>query len=374
MRVRLSNLKRQYCSIREEITSRMEMVMERQDFILGSEVKELESTMATIIGTEDAVGVSSGTDALLMCLMAEGIGQGDEVIVPGNSFIATVDAVCRVGATPVFVDIDKGKHTLSPDNFEKAISARTKAVIPVHLFGRMVRNMDVIRKLADLNSIIVIEDAAQSILASYRGCKAGSMGHYGCLSFFPSKNLGCFGDGGMITTDRERAAKLRKIRVHGASSKYHHSCIGGNFRLDTLQAAVLLAKLPYLKEWTNRRIEIADQYCGAILGIGHGIKRPDTPWRSPEYKHVFNQFVVMFESKVIRDHVKSELKLAGIDTAIYYPVPLYKQECFGAVNSEHYPNSDALSEKSLALPIYPELTNEEVQYVTKSFEEIICSM
>jgi dTDP-4-amino-4,6-dideoxygalactose transaminase len=331
---------------------------------MGPEVEALERELAALIGVEHAVGVSSGTDALLVALMALGIGPGDEVITPTFSFFATAGCVSRVGATPVFVDIDPATFNVDPAAVARAITPRTRAVLPVHLFG-LCADLDAILDVAASRGIPVIEDAAQAIGARLGRRQAGAMGTVGCFSFFPSKNLGAFGDGGLVTTtDAALAAELRLLRNHGAEPRYFHARVGGNFRLDALQAAVLRIKAPHLEEWTTARRANADRYRAlfAEYGIGGAVTLPTEP---EGRTHIYNQFVIRTDR---RDRLREHLTGAGISTEIYYPVPLHRQECFArlAPPADPLPAADAAAATVLALPIYGELTDAQLRHVAAS--------
>src|SRR4051812_12019847 len=320
MTVPLLDLKAQYEAIRPEIERAMRDVMESQHFILGPHVTACEAAIAAYCGASHAIGMSSGTDALLACLMAEGIGPGDEVITTPFTFFATAGCIARTGAAPVFVDIDPCTYNLDPAGIERAITPLTKAIVPVHLFGQMC-DMDAIMEIARARGLAVIEDAAQSIGATYKGRKAGSNGVCGCLSFFPSKNLGAAGDGGMIVTNDEALAKrMGLLRNHGAAPKYYHKQIGGNFRLDPIQAAVLLVKLPHLQEWSAARVRNADYYNRRFAAQPLG-----TPFVRTDCVSIYNQYVIRCGR---RDELKAYLQEQEIGTEIYYPLPLHMQECF----------------------------------------------
>jgi dTDP-4-amino-4,6-dideoxygalactose transaminase len=349
-------------------------VYKTQQFILGPKVEAFEEEVAAYCGCRYAVGVSSGTDALLISLMCAGVGRGDYVITTPYTFFATVGAVVRAGAAPIFVDIEKETYNMDPDALASTLSAlpaeirtRLKAILPVHLFGQMV-DMDKVVDLARRHGLTVIEDAAQAIGAEYQAGdgstrRAGSMGDYGCFSFFPSKNLGGFGDAGMVTTnDRQNYEKLKVLRVHGAKPKYVHHMIGGNFRLDALQASVLMAKMKYLDEWTEKRRENAGLY--RFLFQEMGIKGISLPIERHK-RHVFNQFVI--EVGKGRDLLKAHLIEKGVGCEVYYPVPLHMQECLKPFGYRHqeFQNSDAAAERTLALPIFPELRREEIRYIVE---------
>ncbi len=360
MNVPFLDLNEQYETIRSEVDRAIAEVCESQRFILGPEVREFETEIADYCETEFAVGVSSGTDALLVALMALGVGPGDEVITTAYSFFATAGVIARVGAEPVFVDVEPDTLNLEPAAVEKAITDRTRAIIPVHLFGRCA-DMDRLMELSREHDIPVIEDAAQAIGArDEQGRPAGSMGSFGCYSFFPTKNLGGFGDGGMVVTDDPEMAKtVRALRVHGGKKKYHYSMVGGNFRLDELQAAVLRVKLRYLSEWTDRRRSNARTYREMLQDrdLGENVRVLEG---GPG--HVYNQFVVRCRD---RDELRSFLGDHGIGTQVYYPVPLHLQECFAdcGYTAGDLPVSEAAAGDSLALPVFPELTVDHQAYV-----------
>lgn len=354
-KIPLLDLKAQYGTIRSEIQQALVRVCESQHFILGPEVAALEKEIATFCGAKHAVGVSSGTDALLVALMAAGVSSGDEVITTPYTFFATAGVVDRLGARCVFVDIEPETFNIDARQVRERITERTRAVIPVHLFGRCA-DIDPIREAVDGRSITVIEDAAQAIGATDdQGRAAGTMGDMGCFSFFPSKNLGAFGDGGMVvTSDSSLAELLRPLRVHGSSPKYYHPMVGGNFRLDAIQAAVLRVKLPYLESWTERRRENACRYRDLLSEIPKVTLPVDTPG------HVYNQFVIRVPE---RDALRTFLKDNGVSTEVYYPLSLHLQECFRDLGYREgdFPVAEAASRESLALPIYPELTEAQLQ-------------
>lgn len=361
--VPLLDLRAQYASIKEEILEAVHAVLESQWFILGPQVRECQDRIAEYSSCRRAVGLSSGTDALLICLMAEEIGPGDEVITTPYTFFATAGCISRVGAKPVFVDICPKTFNVDASRIESRITAKTKAIIPVHLFGQCA-DMAPILELAERYGLTVIEDAAQAIGAEYKGRRAGSMGHYGCFSFFPSKNLGAGGDGGMVVTqDEARAEKLETLRVHGARPKYHHKLIGGNFRLDAVQSAIVNVKLRYLDQWTAGRQANAQHYRilfeeSGLLARGC-VKLPD---EAPDSRHIYNQFVVRVRR---RDELRAYLKEQGVGTEIYYPIPLHLQECFAELGYREgdLPESERAARETLALPIYPELDSEQKQHV-----------
>jgi dTDP-4-amino-4,6-dideoxygalactose transaminase len=357
MKVPLLDLKAQYSSIKDEILAAVAEVLESQVCIAGPKVAELERKIAQLSDCKYAVGVSSGTDALLCSLMALSIGQGDEVITTPFSFFATASCIARLGATPVFADINPQTYNIDPGLIEAAITPRTKAIIPVHLFGQMA-DMDPIVEIANRRGLFIIEDAAQSISATYKSRKAGSIGTTGCFSFFPSKNLGAAGDGGMIVTNDEKLyERMSILRSHGAKPKYYHKYIGGNFRLDPIQAAILLVKLRYLDSWSEGRRRNASIYNSLFAGTPVG-----TPYIRPDCVSIFNQYVIRIEN---RDEVLGTLAAAEISTEVYYPLPLHLQECFLSVvpPGAGLPISEDAAKHVLALPIYPELTPEMIHYV-----------
>jgi dTDP-4-amino-4,6-dideoxygalactose transaminase len=358
--VPLLDLKAQYATIREEMQAAILAVMESQQFIGGPAVKELEGLVAAYSGCRAAVGVSSGTDALLASLMALGIGPGDEVITTPYTFFATAGSIWRTGARPVFVDIEPDTFNIDPSRIEAAITDRTRAIMPVHLFGQ-VAEMEPIMSIAERRGLHVIEDAAQAIGAQYRGRRAGSIGTLGCFSFFPSKNLGGLGDGGMVVTqDPDLGERLAITRNHGSKPKYYHGFVGGNFRLDTIQAAGLIVKLRHLDGWSARRRENAARYDALLAGCPQVV----TPRVRPYNTSIFNQYVVRVPR---RDELQAYLKEQGIGTEVYYPLSLHQQQCFAELGYREgdFPESERAAAESLALPIYPELTEEQLAYVAE---------
>lgn len=357
--VPLLDLKAQYAMIRDEIRDAIDRVIESQYFILGPEVLALEQEVAAYSQCDFGIGVSSGTDALLVALMAIDIEPGDEVITTPYSFFATAGSIARLGAKPVFVDIDLDSYNINPDGIEAAITEHTRAIIPVHLYGQMV-DMEPIMEIAERRKLYVIEDAAQAIGSEYKGQRAGSIGQLGCFSFFPSKNLGGYGDGGMVTTnDPELAERVSRLRNHGYKKKYFNQEVGGNFRLDALQAAVLRVKLPYLDQWTAARQRNAE--CYRQLFVDAGLTEIIMPTELPDRRHIYNQFVIRCQQ---RNDLMSYLKERQIGCEIYYPLPLHLQECFAKLGYQvgDMPVSEEAAMGTLALPIYPELT-ETVQAV-----------
>lgn len=380
MKVPLLDLKKQYATIEKETIRAIEELCKTQQFILGPKVKQLEEEIASYCNCEFAVGVSSGTDALLIALMSAGVGYGDLVITTPYTFFATVGAIVRVGARPLFVDIREDSFCLDPEALGMTLASlsreerrKAKTVIPVHLYGQCA-DMQPILKIAEEFHLVVIEDAAQAIGAEYewndgRISRAGAMGQYGCFSFFPSKNLGAFGDGGMVTTnDPEIYDRLQVLRVHGSKPKYYHHLIGGNFRLDALQAAILSLKLKFLDTWSAKRQENAALYRKLFKQSGLGdIRLPE----EKERRHIYNQFVIRVPEK--RDEMKTFLRERGVGCEIYYPVPLHMQACFHELNyrKEDFPKSVEAAETSLALPIFPELTAEQIGYVVDTIREFM---
>ncbi len=391
MKVPLLDLKSQYHSISAEIQKALKQVIENQTFILGPVVQKLEEQIAAYSGCQHGVGVSSGSDALLIALMAENIGAGDEVITTPYTFFATAGAISRVGAKPVFVDIDSVSYNIDSGLIEEKITDNTKAIIPVHLYGQCA-DMTPIMEIARKYNVGVIEDAAQAIGAEYPVMgsdgktavkRAGDMGDYGCFSFFPSKNLGAFGDGGMVVTnDADRDDRLRVMRAHGSKPKYYHKVIGGNFRLDAIQAAVLLTKLKYLDNWTAARKRNAEWYDGVLtqsdLSNKGLLRTPVAHWKGTlrggngrdngiaesinHNYHIYNQYIV---STPHRDALQRYLNAKNIGTAIYYPLPLHLQGCFADLGYRKgdFPISEASAEQTLAIPVYPELKGDQMQYV-----------
>jgi dTDP-4-amino-4,6-dideoxygalactose transaminase len=358
MKIKLLDLVPQYTAIRDEIGEAIERVLSSQQFILGEAVLEFEEDIARYCGTRFAVGVASGSDAILLSLMAYDIGDGDEVVTTPYTFFSTVSSITRLGARPVFVDIDPTTFNIDPEGVRKALTPRTKAVVPVHLFGQSA-DMDPIRDVAEDRGIAVIEDACQSIGALYKGRKVGSIGDTGCFSFFPSKNLGCFGDGGMVTTDDEKIMRrLRSLRMHGSSERYYHTEVGVNSRLDALQAAVLRVKLGHLDRWNEGRRRNAARYGERLSRLG-GV---EVPIEAEYAVSVFNQYVIRAER---RDELMGFLRQEGIGCEIYYPLPLHRQECFAFLDAseEDFPESERAARETLALPVYPELEDGQIDYV-----------
>jgi dTDP-4-amino-4,6-dideoxygalactose transaminase len=357
MTVPLLDLRRQYHSIQHEIDPVVKEVIESQIFIKGPKVAEFEQEIAEYCGTEWAVGVASGTDAILLSLMAYGVERGDEVITTPYTFFATAGSIARLGAVPVFVDIDPRTYNIDADGIEAAITGRTKAIIPVHLYGQCAE-MNTVMDVAERHGLIVIEDAAQAIGAEYGGRRAGSIGHTGCFSFFPSKNLGGFGDGGIVTTNDERIAdKIVSLREHGQRDSYFYCAVGANSRLDALQAAVLSVKLQHLDVWSDGRAANAEYYNRRFGG-----SPVVTPCREEHNRHIYNQYVIRVPD---RDGLFAHLKKKGIGCALYYPLPLHLQECFAELGYSEggLPESERAARETVAIPVFSLLTEEEKDYV-----------
>ena len=368
MRVPLLDLTIQYASIRDDIHAAIDRVCASQQFIGGPELEAFEQEVAATIGVPFAVGVSSGTDALLVSLIALGIGAGDEVVTPTFSFFATAGSVVRTGARPVFVDVDPATLTMRAEEVERVIGPRTKAIIPVHLYG-LCADMAPLLALAADAGIAVIEDAAQALGATYHGRQAGALGTFGCFSFFPSKNLGAFGDAGLVTVhDEALAARIKRLRNHGAEQRYYHREIGGNFRLDALQAAVLRVKLPHLSGWNAAREANARTYKQLFdaAGLGKVVLPVDAPGR----RHIYHQFVIRVPE---RDRVRAHLAERGVGTDVYYPVPFHRQECFAGLTppDRQFPEADRAAAEVLALPIFPELTHAQQTHVVDVIAECL---
>jgi dTDP-4-amino-4,6-dideoxygalactose transaminase len=363
LQVPLLDIPASYEQILSDVEKKISEVIRSGRFILGPVVEELEARITDYCGTKYAIGVSSGTDALLISLMAAGIGEGDEVITTPFTFFATAGSIARVGAHPVFVDIEPETFNIDPKQIENKITDKTRALMPVHLYGQCA-NMDSILEVARRHGLAVIEDAAQAIGSEYKGQRAGSIGDYGCLSFFPTKNLGGFGDGGMVTTSsKELYERVKILRVHGSEPKYFHKTIGGNFRLDAIQAAVVLAKLNYLDHWTELRRQNAEIYKTLFekRGLLNSLELPSetTP------RHVYNQYVIRV--KDYRDGLRQFLDKNHVATEIYYPLPLHLQECFDSLGYHQgdFPVAERAADEVLALPVYPELTESQLEYVVE---------
>jgi dTDP-4-amino-4,6-dideoxygalactose transaminase len=365
MEVPLLDLKAQYATIKDEVLAAVSEVLESQRCIGGPKVTELEEKIAAISDCRFAVGASSGTDAILNCLMSLDIGAGDEVITTPFTFFATVGCIVRTGAKPVFVDIDVKTFNINPELIESAVTEKTKAIMPVHLFGQMA-DMDPIMEIANKHDLAVIEDAAQSITSTYKGRKAGSIGTVGCFSFFPSKNLGGIGDGGMVVTNDEQLyERILIMRNHGSKPKYYHKYIGGNFRLDPIQAAALLVKLPHLDEWSEARRRNAAYYDKKFSGTV-----VQTPYISADCVSIFNQYVIRIPR---RDEVMTHLRDNKIGCEVYYPVPAHLQECFSYLGYKEgdFTESEKAAKEVLALPVYPELADKQIEYVANYIKEYL---
>jgi dTDP-4-amino-4,6-dideoxygalactose transaminase len=364
MGVPLLDLRLQYASIRDEVRRAIDELCESQQFILGRAVQELEREIAAYSQVRFAIGVSSGTDALLLAMMAAGIEPGDEVITTPFTFFATAGCIARLGAKPVFVDIDPETYNIDPRQIRAAITDKSRAIIPVHLYGQCA-DMDPIMALAEKHKLCVIEDAAQAIGAKYKGRLAGGLGHIGCFSFYPSKNLGGFGDGGMVTSNDEALAeRMKLLRVHGDLGGYDHQFIGGNFRLDSLQAAVLRVKLARLDNWHSRRRENAERY--NRLFAGSSVVFP----KIADYNESnFNYYCIQVDQ---RDKVLKHLRGKNIGCCVYYPKPLHLQTCFAYLGGKKgdFPISERVAERILAIPIYPELTAEQIDEVVDAILEV----
>ena len=387
MRVPLLDLKPQYLSLKKELDEAVLRIAESQYFILGPEVQKMEEEFCIYLKCKHAIGVSSGTDALLLALMAIDIKPGDEVIVPTFSFFATAGVVSRLNAVPVLTDIDPVTYNLDPVDVERKVTPKTKAIIPVHLYGQSA-DMKPVMEIAKKNNLKVIEDGAQAIGAEYKDGKcAGTIGDMGCFSFFPSKNLGCYGDGGLVVTDDDELAhSLRIKRVHGGEPKYYHKVIGGNFRLDALQAAVLRVKLPHLDSWSEHRRENAERYNSFFVEAGlieetgrinfddsNKVLLPKAIYKDFKHLrnyHIYNQYIIRVQE---RDALREFLLNNDIGCEIYYPVPFHQQECFADLGYKDgdFPISETAGAATLALPIYPELTTEQQQYVVDKIKEFI---
>lgn len=390
MKVPLLDLTLQYKSLKEELNNALIRTAESQQFILGKEVEKFESSICEYLNCEYSIGVSSGTDALLVSLMALNIQPDDEVILPSYSFFATAGVVSRLNAIPVFVDIEPITFNISVNDIKKKITKKTKAIIPVHLYGQSAE-MTEIMNIAREHNLYVVEDAAQAIGTQYKDGKyVGTIGDLGCFSFFPSKNLGAFGDGGIVTTNnKELADKVKILRNHGAEPKYYHKIIGGNFRLDAIQAAVLNVKLPYLDSWSEKRRQNANFYTKLFIekNLAEEEGKRINNWLNDKKKkvilpkaiyknsslknyHIFNQYIILVEK---RDELRNYLAEKEIGTEVYYPVPFQRQECFRNLNynDNDFPNSNFAAEHSIALPIFPELTNEQLEYVVYNINDFI---
>ncbi len=361
----------QYNAMSSEILSAVERLLAEQKFILGDEVAELESEIATYCDARHAIGCNSGTDALIIALQALGIGEGDEVITTPFSFFATASSIVRAGATPVFVDIDPETFNLDPQCVEDAVTPKTKAIMPVHLYGQCA-DMEPLWRIATQHKLAIVEDACQAIGAEYQGRRAGVLGAVGCFSFFPTKNLGGAGDGGMMTTDDpELAARLKRLRVHGDVGQYEHIEVGMNSRLDALQAAVLRVKLRRLEFWTASRQRNAKRYADMFRQTGL-TDTLELPTAKGDSRHVYNQYCVRVRSG-LRDHIMQKMREAKVGCAVYYPKPLHLQKCFASLGYRlgQFPEAEAASKDILALPIYPELPMSDQERVVGTLQKIV---
>jgi dTDP-4-amino-4,6-dideoxygalactose transaminase len=369
MKVPLLDLQAQYRPLRDDILAAMTRVADSQRFIMGPEIDALEGELAALLGIEHAVSVSSGTDAILLALMTLGVKAGDEVVTPTYSFFATAGAVARLGATPVLVDIDPVTYNIDPAAIERAITPRTRAIMPVHLFG-LSADLDPILDLAKGAGVPVIEDAAQAIGSQYKTRAIGGIGALGCFSFFPSKNLGAFGDAGLLTTnDAKLAKRARLLRTHGMEPKYYHHLVGANFRMDALQAAILRVKAPHLARWTEGRRANAARYRTMFqeAGLAREVGLPTEP---ADRRHIYNQFVIRSPQ---RDALKRHLDEAGIGNEIYYPVPFHFQPCFAYLGHKpgEFPHAERAANESLAIPVYGELNAGQQQHVVDAIGEFV---
>ena len=358
MKVPLLDLVSQYQEIKPEMDAAIQRVLDSGHFILGPEVAAFEKEIADYLGVTHGIGVASGTDALLLALRALSIGPGDEVILPAYTFFATIGAVLHVGATPVLADVDEKTYCIDIRQTRAKVTPATKAIIPVHLYGQAA-DMDALAEIANEYGLSIIEDNAQAFGAEYKGKKTGGIGDIGCLSFFPSKNLGGYGDGGMVVTDNpDLAEKMRMLRAHGWKKKYFPEILGYNSRLDAIQAAVLRVKLPHLDKWNEGRRKVAHIYSEALAGV----KNIQTPYEAPDRKHVYHLYILQVSN---RDEMQARLNEAGIGTSVYYPQPLHLAEPCKALGYKEgdFPVAERASAETVAIPVYPEMTAEQIEYV-----------
>jgi dTDP-4-amino-4,6-dideoxygalactose transaminase len=368
MKVPILDLRPQHEALRSELLEAIEKVVDSQQFVLGPEVKTLEAELAEYLHVSHAIGCASGSDALLLALMALDVKPGDEVITVPFTFFATGSAITRLGARPVFVDIDRDTFTINPALVESAVTPRTRAVMPVHIYGQCAE-MDPLIEICERHKLPLVEDAAQAIGATYRGRQAGSMGLIGCFSFYPSKNLGGAGDGGLLTTkDDAIADRLRALRIHGGETEYYHREVGINSRLDSLQAAVLRVKLRYLEKWSEARRQKAARY-SQLLEQSALAFSVIPPFLNPNSSHIFHQYVIRVPQH--RDALMAHLIARGIGTRVYYPVPLHLQECFGFLGYKEgeFPEVESATKETMALPCFPELTDLQQEYVVNAIRE-----
>ena len=366
MNVPLLDLQAQYASLRDEVREAVVRVLDSQRFVLGDEVRKLEASIAAYTQTTHAIACASGSDAVLLALMALDVGPGDEVITTPFTFFATASSITRLGARPVFVDIDPSSYNLDTSQVGNAITDRTKALLPVHLYGQCTE-MDLLLEVSEQHGIPIVEDAAQAIGATDRGEQAGSMGAIGSFSFYPTKNLGAAGDGGVMTTnDNNLAARLRRLRTHGGANEYVHSEVGINSRLDELQAAVLNVKFPHLDKWSDERARKAAVYDELLLDDMDFELIP--PSSREEARHIYHQYVIRVPEH--RDALMEHLKRHGVGTKVYYPIPLHRQECFAYLGYKEgeFPESERAARETLALPVYPELTETQQAYVVETIK------
>ncbi|MCE3234064.1 MAG: WecE [Vampirovibrio sp.] len=365
------NLTRQYEQLKTSIDEALIRVAASGHYILGPEVKAFEEEMARYLGVKHVIGCANGTDALFLALKALKIGAGDEVITTPFSYMATSESIVRAGAKPVFVDIEPDTMNMDVSLLEAALTSKTKAVLPVHIFGQAA-NMDEITRFARQHNLAIVEDCAQAIGSEYKGKKVGGIGEVGCFSFFPSKNLGAFGDGGMCTTnDDELAERLRMLRVHGSRKRYYHEESGLNSRLDEIQAAILRIKLPHIDEWNHARQAVADRYDAQLKPLAQFLK---TPYRYTDSKHVFHQYTLQLQgaqAAKLREQLQQALQQTEIQSMIYYPVPLYRQQTHADLNLNpaDYPVCEEISDRVLSLPMFPELTLQEQETVTNALAD-----
>lgn len=363
MNIQMVDLKRQYLKYKTEIDKAIYEVLDSTQFILGKKVAEFEKNAAEYLGVKYAIGVANGTDALQIAMMAVGIGKDDEVITTPFTFVATTETIVMLGAKPVYVDIDPMTYNIDPQKIKEKITSKTKAILPVHLYGNP-SEMDEILKIAKEHNLFVIEDSAQGFGSEYKGKKVCSFGDVACISFFPSKNLGCYGDGGMVVTNNEEIhQKVRMIASHGSKVRYVHEILGMNSRLDALQAAILNVKLKYIDEWNQKRIEYAKMYSDKLSTI----KQVKTPEYKNYVKHIFHQYTIRVEN---REELLKYLASKNIPTAIHYPVPLHLQPAFrGFAEEGSLPEAELAAKQVLSLPMHPDLLEEEIEYVTNSIKE-----
>ena len=368
--ISILDLRRQYQQLKAEVEPKVLSVMEKGSFILGAEVQQFETEVAEYLGAKHTLGVASGTDALYIALRALDIGTGDEVITTAFSYIATSEAIVRTGATPVFVEIDPTTFNLDLSNIEEKITPKTKAILPVHLYGQPV-NMDLLCEIAQKHHLSIVEDCAQAMGAEWNGQKVGNFGDVGCFSFFPTKNLGCYGDGGLVTCNSPQLADMmKKLRAHGSSTKYNHELPGGvNSRLDEVQAAILRIKLPYLESWNTARREVAHTYAQLLSKVS-GVQVPQAVDGGA---HVFHQYTIRLDENIKRDAVQEFLMAHGIQSMIYYPIPLHLQGAHASLGYQagDLPVTEAAAKSVLSLPIYPELTREEIEQVCQGLENAL---